>query len=129
MDRSYEQEQNDKNLPWWFFPAAVIFLLVVFYIGARPFMLSDEQINFVKKDAQDDLRNEIGENYKDYEVGVSSYGWVASTAKKGDTRIVRVKFTQGDIIIYTFIDLDTGTVVKKEKTTEAQEENYPVVCC
>ena len=129
MDRSYEQEQNDENLPWWFFPAAVIFLLVVFYIGARPFMLSDEQINFVKKDAQDDLRNEIGENYKDYEVGVSSYGWVASTAKKGDTRIVRVKFTQGDIIIYTFIDLDTGTVVKKEKTTEAQEENYPVVCC
>lgn len=129
MDRSYEQEQNDKSAPWWVFLAAVIFILVIFYIGARPFILSDEQTNFAKKAAQDDLRNEIGEYYKDYEVNVSYYGWVASTAKKGDTKVARVKFTQGDYIIYTFIDLDTGTVVKKGRTTKAQEESDPIVCC
>jgi len=136
MDRINGQEQTDEEVPWLsifaFFLAYLIFWEVVSVLVAHPFMINDEQKNLAEKVAQDDLRDEVGEYDINYEVNVQSYGEVIYTEEKGDTKVVRVKLTQrnGERIIYIFIDLDTGKVAKKIKTTKTQEEyDKTITCC
>ncbi|MCX9011211.1 MAG: hypothetical protein OIN66_08825 [Candidatus Methanoperedens sp.] len=109
------------------FALVILGLVIVILIAQDTIILNSEQKNFAEKAAQISLRND--KLCDTCEVSVSSFGEIKSTAK-GDRKIAKVTFTQGEMIIYLGIDLDNGTVVEKRQTTKAQEAyDKTIICC
>lgn len=103
---------------WKALALVMIALLIIavgirfFYMEAHTFPLNEKQKLFAINSSRDALKNEIEGN--NYNIRVQDHGRIIATAK-GDKKVARVVFANGNIIITALVDMDTGNVVEKNK--------------